>query len=187
MLGILSDGQMAARAEATCAPLSSFDHGRVSLYGNLNRPDGAASGLAFPGRSGFRPFPGIANLIARGTGFSPALIGMSIGLLGLIADSGEFQADLAAIFWSFAVTVAIVSAWAQTQFTAAMGFDAEPAVSPTFSAPLREPLIYAMTSTGSSVDFGIGSVAGVVIGSIIVSLQGPFPFGVPARNHTARC
>lgn len=45
-----------------------------------------------------------------------------------------------------------------------------PVNSHTFTSPLGETLLYLMTSSGGGLSFGVGSVAGVLIGAFIGSL-----------------
>ena len=43
-------------------------------------------------------------------------------------------------------------------------------VSHTFSAPIGETMLYAMTSYGNTIGFGTGSVMGVLVGALLGSL-----------------
>ncbi|MFC6760877.1 hypothetical protein ACFQFQ_17520 [Sulfitobacter porphyrae] len=43
-------------------------------------------------------------------------------------------------------------------------------MSHTFSAPLGETMLYAMTSSGNTISFGTGSVLGVLLGAFAGSL-----------------
>lgn len=49
-------------------------------------------------------------------------------------------------------------------------FDPQPLMSFTFVAPSGEAIQYLMTFTGSTIDFGIASVGGVIFGSFLVAL-----------------
>jgi uncharacterized membrane protein YedE/YeeE len=68
------------------------------------------------------------------------------------------------------VGLAVVSGWAGTQWIASHGFAATSVVSHTFSAPLGETMLYAMTSSGNTISFGSGSVFGVLLGAWIGSI-----------------
>jgi hypothetical protein len=74
------------------------------------------------------------------------------------------------VLWAIVAGLAIVSGWAGTSLVAEAGLDAVPVTSHTFSAPIGETMLYAMTSSGSSLSFGIGSVAGVWTGAFAGSL-----------------
>lgn len=116
--------------------------------------------------------PGIAHLLANISGLSPRFFGFGIGaaiLAGALA-SKEFRARRKEIFWGVVVGLAIVSGWAGTQWIANNGFSAQPVESHTFSAPLGDTILYAMTSSGSSLNFGVGSVVGVIVGAFAAAL-----------------
>jgi hypothetical protein len=95
-----------------------------------------------------------------------------IGLAILIAAlaSREMISRPRAIVWGTVVGLAIISGWAGTNWVATTGFAAVPVESHTFSAPLGDAIIYAMTSSGNTLNFGVGSVAGVLAGAFIGSL-----------------
>ncbi len=117
--------------------------------------------------------PDYATLLSGMTGLTTPTIGIGIGILvlfGSLADQ-DFLRKPGSIFWGAVVGGAIVSGWAGTQWVAANGFDATRVLSHTFSAPLGETILYAMTSSGSQISFGVGSVLGVLIGAFIGSFS----------------
>ncbi|MBZ0139829.1 MAG: YeeE/YedE family protein [Pseudorhodoplanes sp.] len=68
-----------------------------------------------------------------------------------------------------------VAGWLVTGVLAADDFNPVPLASVTFVSPIAESLQYLMTFTGSTVNFGIGTVGGVIAGSFLVaSLTGAF-------------
>ncbi|MGB7205924.1 MAG: YeeE/YedE family protein [Anderseniella sp.] len=74
-----------------------------------------------------------------------------------------------------AVGMAIVSGWFVTGYLANDDFDPHRLESFTFTGPPGDTLVYVMTATGSSLQFGIGAVAGVIFGSTVTTLcQGYF-------------
>ncbi|MEE9388765.1 MAG: YeeE/YedE family protein [Paracoccaceae bacterium] len=116
--------------------------------------------------------PGIAHLLGNMTGLSPHAIGLAIGamiLAGALA-SRKFIARPKEVFWGAVVGLAVISGWAGTQWIRANGFSALPIESHTFSAPLGDTIIYTMTSSGNSINFGVGSVIGVVFGAFLATL-----------------
>jgi uncharacterized membrane protein YedE/YeeE len=126
----------------------------------------------------FPPVPGdgmlhsAAHDLATLTGLAPVTIGMAIGAMILIAAvaPARMRAARKSIGWGVVVGLAIVSGWAGTQWIADTGFDGLRVMSHTFSAPLAESIFFAMTASGSSLSFGVGSVAGIWIGAFTGSL-----------------
>ena len=143
----------------------------LAAYVTLSGPLARLRVWAFP----FQPteFPsGIAHGLGDLTGLPAGWVGIVLGcglFLGAIAHKTVLNAP-AAIFWGALIGVAVTSGWAGTAWVADAGFDAVPVVSHTFSAPVGEAMLYAMTSSGNSLSFGIGSVAGVLCGAFIGSL-----------------
>lgn len=121
--------------------------------------------------------PGIAHHVAALTHLPVAGIGMAIGvaICGLALASQPFRRDIKAIAWSLAVALAIVSGWAGTAWVQAHGFAATGVVSHSFSAPVGETILYAMTGSARPLSFAVGSVAGVWLGAFAGSvIQGRF-------------
>ncbi|MDK3074396.1 YeeE/YedE family protein [Sedimentitalea sp. JM2-8] len=116
--------------------------------------------------------PGLAHHAAAVTGLPVAGIGIGVGLLFclLALGSAAFRSDAKSVFWSVVVGLAIVVGWAGTYHMAHTGFDAVPVVSHSFSAPVGEAILYAMTGSAREVSFAVGSVAGVWVGAFIGSL-----------------
>lgn len=116
--------------------------------------------------------PGLAHHAAALTGWPVASIGASIGLLICVftLTSAKFRSDPKSVFWATVVGLAIVSGWAGTAWVNAKGFDALPVVSHSFSAPVGETIIYAMTGSARPLSFAVGSVAGVWLGAFAGSL-----------------
>jgi len=116
--------------------------------------------------------PGIAHTAAYVFGVSVETAGIAIGLLVLLATltSRSLRAAPGHILWGAVAGIAVVSGWAGTQWVASHGFAGTPVISHTFSAPIGETLLYAMTSSGNTISFGTGSVLGVLLGALIGSL-----------------
>ena len=116
--------------------------------------------------------PGIAHLLSSMTGLPVATIGIFIGVALSFAalTSREMLDNPKSIFWSIAVGTAIISGWAGTYWVAANGFAAIPVTSHSFSIPVGEAILYAMTASARPLTFGTGAVAGVVLGSVAGSL-----------------
>jgi uncharacterized membrane protein YedE/YeeE len=116
--------------------------------------------------------PGLAHHAADLSGLPVHMIGMVIGALILVAalSSAEMRREYKSVLWAVVVGLAIVSGWAGTNYVNVNGFDALPVVSHSFSAPVGESILWAMTGSLRPVTFAVGSVAGIWIGAFIGSL-----------------
>jgi len=116
--------------------------------------------------------PGLAQHTAALTGLPVAGVGIGVGLIfcALALAAPALRQDRKAVFWSVIVGLAIVSGWAGTQWVYDTGFDALPVVSHSFSAPVGETLLFAMTGSARSASFAVGSVCGVWLGAFAGSL-----------------
>jgi len=145
----------------------------ISAYVTLSGPLAALRVMVFPAppAEGAVP-PGIAHLISSGLDLPVAAVGLLIGAAIVVGAlwTSEMRANPISVFWSVMVGLAITSGWAGTQWIAAHGFEALPVESHTFSAPLGDTILWLMTSSGSRLNFGVGSVAGVLLGAFIGSL-----------------
>ncbi|MEB8388574.1 YeeE/YedE family protein [Rhodobacteraceae bacterium KMM 6894] len=106
------------------------------------------------------------------TGLSAVTWGLLISAAGTawVLWSRDFLHNRHAVIWGALVGLAIVSGWAGTQWIARVGFDVFPVNSHTFTSPLGETLLFLMTSSGGGLTFGVGSVAGVLVGAFTGSL-----------------
>jgi uncharacterized membrane protein YedE/YeeE len=75
------------------------------------------------------------------------------------------------IFWGLFVGIAIVSGWLGTYAVAMNGFDAKPVQTYSFVEPIGDTIFYAMTASGNTLSFGVGSVFGVMIGAALGCFQ----------------
>ncbi|WP_421703628.1 YeeE/YedE family protein [Aliiroseovarius sp.] len=118
------------------------------------------------------PLPGIAHGISSWTGLPVAGLGIAIGALIFAAmfTSAELRAAHKEVFWAAMAGIAVITGWAGTWYILQNGFSAIPVESHTFSAPLGDTIIYLMTSSGNNLNFGVGSVAGVLLGAFLGSL-----------------
>lgn len=144
----------------------------ISAYVTLGGPLSAIRIWAFGQPEQPTDIPSIAHFLGDQTSLSAETIGISIGLLilGLTFLNRDLRRSHSYALWGAVAGVAIVSGWAGTQWVASNGFDATPVLSHTFSAPIGETVLYAMTSSGNSISFGTGSVVGVLVGALIGSL-----------------
>ena len=144
----------------------------LASYATISGPLAYARVYLLPQERSSGEIPGIAHDLADLVGLSPSLIGILIGtaiLLFTIAPK-RIRTSKETLFWGAVVGLAVVIGWGGTQWVASNGFDGVRVESHTFSAPLGESMLWAMTASGQSLSFGIGSVAGVWLGAFIGSL-----------------
>jgi uncharacterized protein len=115
---------------------------------------------------------GYAHLLEGATGIGAPVIGIAAGLvlMALMLRQAAFRAERRLVLWGAAVGAAVAFAWGGTQWVAHQSFGAVPVSSFTFAAPLGESILYWMTASGSTISFGVGSVAGVWTGAFLGSL-----------------
>ncbi|MFX0542422.1 YeeE/YedE family protein [Roseovarius sp. S4756] len=106
------------------------------------------------------------------SGLAPVLWGLAASAAVTLWSlwSRDFLQSSRAMIWGALAGVAIVTGWAGTQWVADTGFGVYPVNSHTFTSPLGESLIFLMTSSGGGLTFGVGSVAGVLLGAFAGSL-----------------
>ncbi len=144
----------------------------VAAYATLSGPFARVRLALFPQEGAAASPQGVAHLLGDLTGAPFWIIGAVIGA-GLIVwslSSAHLRSDRSAIFWSIVVALAVTTAWVSTTWISTTGFEATPVVSHTFAAPIGETILFFMTSTGQTLSFAIGSVAGVWVGAFIGSL-----------------
>lgn len=113
-----------------------------------------------------------AFLIGDMTGLSPVIVGMAFALVIVIYcfSSASFRQSPRFVIAAVIVGLAIAFGWFVTGYLALDPFEPYPLESFTFAAPLGESILYVMAMTGSSLNFGIGAVAGVIIGAAVTTL-----------------
>ena len=114
----------------------------------------------------------MAHAVAgEGTGLLHAVgYGAALALAAFCLSATPFRRDARKVLVGIAVGLVIVWGWASTALIAADAFEPVTVESYTYSAPLGESLVYLMTMSGSTLDFGIGAVAGVILGAFAASL-----------------
>ena len=102
-------------------------------------------------------------------------IAVGVGLIVFAFASKTFRTSFDNILAGLAIGIIIPAGW---YVTGVIGFDDFEPVrteSYTFIAPTGESLMYLLTFTGSTIDFGVAAVFGVILGSFLyVSLTGRF-------------
>lgn len=114
------------------------------------------------------PDPRIHSVLANTTGISPLTwqIAIALALVAWALSSKAFLLSPKKLAWGAIVGSVITLGWVGTSLTAvADPFDPQPVQSFSFIQPVGATLMYAMTSTGAQLGFGIGSIAGVLVGA----------------------
>ena len=115
---------------------------------------------------------GIAHATAGLTGGSAHVWAYLIaaGLAALALTSRDLRETPRFLTAGIIVGLAIVSGWFVTGYVANDPFDPHRLESFTFTGPPGDVLIYIMTATGASLEFGIGAVVGVIVGATMTTL-----------------
>ncbi|GGE56618.1 YeeE/YedE family protein [Actibacterium pelagium] len=116
--------------------------------------------------------PSLSVLAEQSFSLPAGMAGIVIGLviLGFAVAPKRMREDRPAMFWGAVVGLAVMAGWGGTAWVAHTSLGAVSVQSHTFSAPVGEAMLYAMTASGQTLSFGLGSVAGVWIGAFIGSL-----------------
>ncbi|MDH5649047.1 MAG: YeeE/YedE family protein [Gammaproteobacteria bacterium] len=119
----------------------------------------------------------IATIIAALVGAQDAaLIGwivtgaLGLGLIGFAFMSAEFRSGFNNMLAGVSIGLFVIAAW---YITGVLGFDEFepiPLESFTFVAPVGNALQYLMTYTGSTINFGIAAVFGIIAGSFVYAM-----------------
>jgi uncharacterized protein len=119
---------------------------------------------------------GIADLLAAGTGLSLQALRWIVAAASMLAllwycfKDAEFRASPINIVGGIVMGALIPIGWMITGLVGADDFEPVPLASFTFVAPIGEGLMYLMIFTGTSINFGIAAVAGVVLGSFLMAI-----------------
>ncbi|PRY26337.1 hypothetical protein CLV78_101432 [Aliiruegeria haliotis] len=146
----------------------------ISAYAAISGPFASLRVTLFPdGLVGTGTPAGFAHLLSGATGLSPVFLGLGIGVAIAIAGlaPARMRSDRRAMGWATVVGFSIVAGWAATAFVADRSLGAVPVESHTFSAPLGDTVLYVMLASGMKLNFGVGSVAGVLCGALIGSIR----------------
>jgi uncharacterized membrane protein YedE/YeeE len=119
---------------------------------------------------------GMPDLLASLTGISleaaRGLIALIVagGLLWFCFKSPTFRASPRNIAAGLIIGALVPLGWFVTGVVGFDEFEPTPLVSFTFVAPTGEGLVYLMTFTGATINFGIAAVGGVIAGSFLMAL-----------------
>ena len=110
-------------------------------------------------------------------GLAEVVIASTISSLLIIfcMASRSFRSSHKDLSAGLIIGILIALGWFTTGIIGKDEFDPTPLSSFTFVAPIGEAIQYLMTFTGSTVDFGVASVGGVIFGSFITAkIRGEF-------------
>lgn len=122
---------------------------------------------------GLRETPaGIAHAVNGATGIPLLAIALliAVSLAAWALAPGSIRNHPRKWITAIAVGLAIVWGWFATGWLADDGFGEVVQRSYTFTGPLGDTIMYAMTASGAKVDFGVGAVIGVVMGAVLAAL-----------------
>lgn len=111
---------------------------------------------------------GFSQLLDPAFGAGAVALGLFVGAVFIVAAvaSRQMLEAPSMIVWGLVVGVAIVSGWIGTHHVATHGFDGEPVRTHTFARPLGDTLFWLMSASGDTLNFSVGSVAGVLLGAL---------------------
>ena len=112
-------------------------------------------------------------LLSASTGMPASYIGLLLGagVFGFSVWNRAFWEEKGNVIWGALVGLSVASGWIGTHLIAQVGFSGLRPVSHGFTAPVGSTILYFMTSSGQTLNFGIGSVCGVWAGALTGSLM----------------
>lgn len=94
------------------------------------------------------------------------------GLLIFCFKDTQFRAAHTDIIGGLIIGLLVPAGWWITGVLGADEFDPTPLSSFTFVAPMGDSMMYLMTYTGATINFGIAAVGGVIVGAFLSALTG---------------
>jgi uncharacterized protein len=116
--------------------------------------------------------PALLSTIGLGAVFSRMLAAsvLSAALIIFAFAHAPFRKSTGQIVAGLVVGVLVAAGWFATGYLGADDFTPVPVTSLTFVAPIADALQYVMLSTGSTLNFSIVTVFGVLAGSLVTAL-----------------
>jgi len=149
----------------------------ISAYMAIGGPTAVVRDWLFPQTVHNGEAQGVAHLVGRLLDIGPLFPALIFAAICAVwAFSGKkFRTSRTHIIWSIVVGLAVVFGFWATNYLSVNGLDEITVESVSYSAPMGETLIYLMTWSGATMNFGIGSVTGVIVGSLIgTKIKGRF-------------
>lgn len=119
---------------------------------------------------------GLTDLFAAITGLEASLVRLSLtlliggGLLIYCLGNADFRASPRNQAAGLILGLLIPAGWAITGILGNDPFDPVRLASFTFVGPTADGLLYLMTFTGATLDFGIAAIGGVILGAFAMAL-----------------
>ncbi|MDC0581905.1 YeeE/YedE family protein [Paracoccaceae bacterium] len=112
-------------------------------------------------------------LLSSSTGMPASYFGLLLGagVFGFSVWNRAFWEEKGNVIWGALVGLSVASGWIGTHLIAQVGFSGLRPISHGFTAPVGSTILYFMTSSGQTLNFGIGSVCGVWAGALTGSLM----------------
>jgi uncharacterized membrane protein YedE/YeeE len=117
-----------------------------------------------------------------------AAAAVSAALIIFAFSQSTFRRSFGQVASGVVIGLLIAAGWFATGYLGADDFNPVPVTSLTFIAPTADTVQYAMLSTGLTASFGIATVAGVFVGSLVTALvSGRFHLeGYSSPRHMLR-
>ncbi|MCC7016800.1 MAG: YeeE/YedE family protein [Rhodospirillales bacterium] len=122
------------------------------------------------------PAQGLPDFLTALTGLTlpgarmAAAAAVAAGLLWFCFKSAEFRASMPDVAAGLILGATVPAAWVITGIVGNDPFTPTPLASLTFVAPVSESVMYLMTFTGASINFGVSTVGGVILGAFLAAL-----------------
>ncbi len=140
------------------------------------------------------PDTGLSSIVAKLSGLSAttsilvASAGTVLLMLVYCFMDRSFLKSARNVFAGLGIGLLVAAAWWATGVLGADEFEPVPVMSLTFIAPTGQTMQFLMTYTGATINFGIATVFGMLLGSFVSALlAGQFKFnGFADRNDLVR-
>lgn len=121
--------------------------------------------------------PGIPALLGKlglpdGIARWGAVAAIAGGLIVWCFKSHEFRESRADVIAGIVIGLMVPLGWYVTGVLGNDDFEPTAMASFTFIAPIGDSMQYLMTFTGSTINFGIAAVGGIIVGSFVASITG---------------
>jgi uncharacterized membrane protein YedE/YeeE len=162
-LVLLAQGNLRSFVVLVCLGIAAY----IVLTGLLAPARTAALGVT---STAFAEGPQtLAHLFAGSVSVNVARWVVALVLAGLLLlfafSNARFRSSRADVAGGLIIGALIPAGWIATGWLGADDFDPVPLVSLTFIAPIGDTIQYAMLATGTSLDFGVAVVTGVLLGA----------------------
>ena len=130
--------------------------------------------VAMAGTAANQGLPALLAALGLAEGVARWLVVAAVagGLLVFCFKDADFRAAPHDIVGGLIIGLMVPAGWAITGVLGNDEFDPVQLSSFTFVAPIGDTMMYLMTYTGSTINFGIAAVGGVIAGSFLSSLAG---------------